>query len=234
MAQADPIDIGAAFKFATSDPDWWKKMLVAGLVILIPLIGLVAMLGWMREIFFRVREGKEGLPSMDLGRHMGEGWTPLVAVLNLSLLAIPILFPMLCAGGFIAVGQETGNESLSSLGLIFMMISQGIVMLLSLGMNFIAPEVWRRGFHGELGPLFSFGSSLRTIREHAMPCLLVFVGFLAANLVASVGVFACYIGVFLTMPLAYVVQAHLLAQWDAIVTGHTPTPEEEWELAQKA
>ncbi|MCP4805929.1 MAG: DUF4013 domain-containing protein [Proteobacteria bacterium] len=233
MAQSDPIDIGAAFKYATSDPDWMKKMFVAGLFLLIPIIGLVAMLGWMREIFFRVRENKPGLPDIQFGRHIEQGWAPLVAVLNTALPTVPMVLPAFAAMGLVVVGQETGDEALANLGVTLMVGTQGLIMLMSVALNLVIPEFWRRGFHGELGPIFSFGSSLRAIRANFVPALIVFLGFLAANLASSIGIFFCYVGIFLTLPFAYVVQAHLIAQWDALLSGDIPAPEEEWELAQK-
>ena len=233
MAQPDPIDIGAAFTYATSDPNWWKKMLVAGLCMFVPLLGWVVLFGWMRDIFLRVREGRSGLPDIHFMNHMSLGWAPLVAILNSALISVPMVLPALCGAGLMVTGAETDNPGLESLGVVAMAMAQLFIFVGSLALNFLMVELWRRGFHGEMGPALSFGSSLRHIKNHFVPCLMVFVGFIAANLVGVLGIALCYLGMFLTLPFAYVVQAHLIAQWDALVSGAQPPTDEEWVLATK-
>lgn len=237
MANKDPIDIGAAFSYATSDPDWMSKMAIAGLHMLIPIVGIVALFGWTRDIFLRVRAGEEGLPKMELGKHMELGWAPIVAILNISLLALVIVVPIMGSAVLLIAAEETGSEALEVLAVLAMLLSQVFTMIFALGINFLAPEIWRRGFHGEMGPLFSFGQSWRNVKGNLMPCFLVVVGFFVAQMAGSVGVMLCYVGMFLTLPFSYVVMAHLVAQWDALVNpeGAPEKPDDdEWEVAQKA
>ncbi|HJN74831.1 MAG TPA: DUF4013 domain-containing protein [Myxococcota bacterium] len=235
MATADPIDIGAAFSYATSDPDWMKKTAIAGLHMLIPLIGVIALFGWTRDIFWRVRRGEAGIPDMQFGRHLDQGWAPFIALMNVAVFVFVLLLPMMCAGGLIGVAQEVDAEWMEVLATLLMLATQLLVMAFALGVNFVIPELWRRGFHGEMGPIFSFGKSLRIVKDNALSCLLVIVGFFVAQIVGSIGVMACYIGMFLTIPFSYVVMAHLVAQWDALVNPDwKPEVEEEWELASKA
>jgi uncharacterized membrane protein len=40
------MDFGRAFSFVFEDPDWLKKVAIAGLVMLIPVIGQLVVLGW--------------------------------------------------------------------------------------------------------------------------------------------------------------------------------------------
>jgi len=237
MAQTkDPIDIGAAFTYATSDPDWMKKVVIAGLHMFVPLLGVVALFGWTREIFFRVKRGEEGLPDIQFGKHLSEGWAPIVALMSLSLLIFVLMIPMLCGGVFMAAAEETGSDAARFVGTLVMLLSQLLMMVGVLAINVLAPEFWRRGFHGEMGPVFSIGKSLRNIKDHAIPCLLVIVGFFVAQMVGSIGVMACYVGMFLTLPFSYVVMAHLVAQWDILVSGEEPpgAEDDDWQLAPKA
>lgn len=47
------MDFGSSFSFVFKDPDWVKKLLIMGLVTLIPVLGQLVLMGWMAEVLRR-------------------------------------------------------------------------------------------------------------------------------------------------------------------------------------
>ena len=48
------MDFGLAFSFPFQDKNWLQKILIAGLIMLIPIVGWFAVIGWALEITRRV------------------------------------------------------------------------------------------------------------------------------------------------------------------------------------
>src|SRR5260370_11393218 len=61
-----------AFIWPTRDPAWLTKLLVIGLILLIPIVGLINGLGWMLATMDGLRAGGERLAPANL-RHIGRG-----------------------------------------------------------------------------------------------------------------------------------------------------------------
>ena len=92
-----------------------------------------------------------------------------------------------------------------------------VAMVVIMGLQILIPEIQRRGYNGEMGPLFSPGASIRAVKSNPKAYFMTLIGLFVANFLGSLGAFACYIGMFLTLPFGHAMAAHILAQWDAIV-----------------
>jgi hypothetical protein len=219
-------DIGVALKVPFEDPQWFKKGLLVGLVSLIPLVGQLAMFGWAREVYDRGRLGQPGLPDLDLGRHMGYGAAPMLAMLNLALPMLAMVMVMMGVGlGSVALSEALGisNDAQSALtGLVFL-VGQGMFMLSLFGLQVLVPELLRRGYNGEAAPLLRPGPTVAAVTARPGDYILVLLGLLVANVIGSLGAFACYLGIFVTMPLGLASSANLLAQWDRQIRGGPTT-----------
>jgi len=55
--------VGDAFGFAFRDPKWVQKILIQGLILIIPIIGLIALAGWMLMTFDNIRAGRQELAT---------------------------------------------------------------------------------------------------------------------------------------------------------------------------
>ena len=53
------MDIGRSFSYILEDEDWWKKVLIGGLLTLIPIIGPFYGLGYLLEAIKNVISGRE-------------------------------------------------------------------------------------------------------------------------------------------------------------------------------
>ncbi len=219
------IDIGAAFAATRADPDWLKKSLIMGAVaVFLPVIGILVALGWTRQIFERVQQGDSSLPDLDFGAQLKLGIAPLLSVLNAAIVMIPLVLLMQGAALVIFVGGGALTGIDETLGMIAMVVGGLVVMALwlvamvvGLMINLITPELMRRGHHGENFPLFSPRASIAAVRGNVKTYVMTVVGLFVANLLSGAGVLACYLGMFLTIPMAMVMSANLLAQWDMVV-----------------
>ena len=89
------MNFGRPFSFAFEDPDWLKKIALAALVTLIPVVGQFFIMGWGLEITRRVIKGEPTLlPDLDFGKNLGTGFKAWVISLVYSIpfmvMAIPI------------------------------------------------------------------------------------------------------------------------------------------------
>ena len=225
LPQATPqVDLGAAFRGLTADPDWLKKYAVAGIVLLIPVLGAVIWFGWLRRVYDQAVQGQfETLPAMDLGKDLSYGVTPVLAVMNLVVpmllvmgMAIGAMVALVMVGGAIDQGADGSGIGgvLTGLGMVVVYPLMFLVIILA---NLVTPELWRRGFNGETTPLLTPMPSVRAVSRRFSAYVMVLVGMFIANVVGSMGFVVCYVGVFLTMPMGMVIAMRLLAQWNAVV-----------------
>ncbi|MCB9796494.1 MAG: DUF4013 domain-containing protein [Alphaproteobacteria bacterium] len=224
LAHRTVVDIGEAFGFVFKDPDWIMRCLVMGLVaLLIPIVGMLMLIGWEARIFERVRQGgAPQLPEIDLGGDLGRGVAPFVALLTTTL-----PFTLLMMGGMFVImvpfiALSGGGEPDGAMGLVFGLLMMGVyggMMVFSLALQVLMPEIYRRGFLGDMVPLLRFRESWADIRDNVGPFLVTFLGWFIAGFVASMGMFACFVGILVTLPMSIAIQGHLAAQWDQVARG---------------
>lgn len=217
------MDFKRALELVTRDPDWMKKCFMAGIVILVPIAGIIALFGWQRRIFEGVRQGQETLPDPSFGEDLKYGVDPFIALLNplpFFFLAAALLFgipaALMMIGG--AIGGDAGS-ALAMVGSLTQLVAMLFWFLMIVGLNLVLPEMLRRGFRGERFPLFSPRVSIAAIRGNITPYVMLILSSLAANFVGGLGVYACCVGVFLTQSAASAFYTHMLAQWDEKVGG---------------
>jgi len=79
--------VGEAFVWPFRDPQWVSKVLVMGLILLIPIVGGINGMGWMLAALRRLRAGDERLPSANFD-HLGTGLRLFAVFLAYYLLVI--------------------------------------------------------------------------------------------------------------------------------------------------
>ena len=53
------MDIGRSFTYVLDDDEWWKKVLLGGLLSLIPIVGPLYAIGYVLEVISNVIGGRE-------------------------------------------------------------------------------------------------------------------------------------------------------------------------------
>jgi len=195
-----------------------------GLVLLIPIAGFLALFGWSRKIYERAQAGERSLPDLDIGTEVSHGIPPLVAMLNTLIITLPMVFLMWAMIAVVGIGGgaigSLGDEAAGIAGILMIVVMLGVQLMFMVGIFVVQafiPEIQRRGYNGEMGPLFSPKASIVAIKGNPKAYLMTFLGLFVANFIGSIGAFACYVGMFVTLPFGHAMSAHILAQWDAIV-----------------
>lgn len=211
------IDISGAFSFVFRDSDWWRAAIPVGLCIFIPLVGPIVHLGWRRKMFHHIRAGGEGLIPLDFGEDLRAGIDPFLAIFTggLALMALGLLvyLPGVCLG---VLGAVLEVEPLVGIGMAVGVMGHFAFILMALPGNALLIDFRRRGYHGERVPVLSPRESIRRIKTHFVPFVLLIVTTAIGSFIGVLGFYAACIGGFVTMPAGHAVGAHALAQWDKL------------------
>jgi len=206
------MEFGKAFTFAFEDKDWLKKVGIAGLVMLIPIIGQLTVAGWALEITRRVAQrDPETLPDWGaFGEYLVKGLKLFVISL---VYALPIILISLCANLPLMFVQDSGDETMLTLISVVSVCVSCVVSLLGIALGFILPAALAKfAVTGEIGAAFRFKEVFDLVRAAPVAYLLVLLGSIVAGLIAGLGVILCVIGVIFTGALAYAIQGHLWGQ----------------------
>ena len=232
------MDLGRAFNFVFDDPEWVKKILVGGLILLagfvIPILPGLVLYGYALEVSRRVYQGRsDALPEWDdIGGYFVRGF--LLSVAILIWLIPPILF-ISCVAGAVAVAASVSNEDVIA-------VFSGLVLFGLLGAMFLLLLLWTVAFlpiiaaryavEERFGAMFEFGEIMGEVRRAgAGPLLILLLTFVVAGFVGQLGFVLCFVGVVFTSFYSYLVIAHGTGQvyrratgMDALATADgTPT-----------
>jgi len=206
------MEFGKAFTFAFEDKDWLKKLGIAGLVMLIPLIGQITVAGWAVEITRRViQRDPETLPDWGaFGDYLVKGLKLFVISL---VYALPIILISVCAYSPFMFLQNSSDDTVLTLISVISICISCVVALLAIVLGFVLPAALAKfAATGDIGSAFRFSEVFALVRAAPSAYLLVLLGSIIAGLIASLGVILCIIGVIFTQALAFAIQGHLWGQ----------------------
>lgn len=206
------MDFGKAFSFVFDDEEWIQKILVGGLISLIPVVGQFVVVGWGFEVTKRVIEGSpEPLPDWsEFGEYLVNGF--LVAVVGF-VYSLPLILISGCSFSvfpFLGNGSEDAVAAFVSIVAVCISCFSGLYGIL---LGLVLPAaVGNYAAEGEFGAAFRFGKVFKLVRNNVGPYVIVLLGSLLSGLVASLGTIACVIGVLFTSAYALLVNGHLTGQ----------------------
>jgi hypothetical protein len=207
------MDIGRSFSYITEDEDWWKQVLIGGLLTLIPVVGPFYAMGYMVQVVKNVIEGREvPLPDAleDFGDKLLKG---LIIWVVMVIYALPLIIIATCSGlglGILSDAMRDPNAS-DTVGSIWGACVGCFGLLYGILLGLIAPFAYGRyADTGELGEALKLGQIWDMLQKNIGPAFVVLVVTIVAGLLASVaGVILCLIGTFATSFFANLVIAHL-------------------------
>jgi len=203
------MDIGSSFTYMFEDEDWIKKILIGGLVALIPIVNFAA-IGYLVQIIRNVRDGQTlPLPEWDqFGRYFMDGlWVFLI----LLVWSLPIIFLACLQGVGGAVLAE--NEDLMAAYGILSACFGCLMALWGIVVGIASPAIMIR--YAEVGEFmagFRFGEVFSLIRANIGSYLIVVLLIWLAGFIASFGVILCVVGVIFTQFWSYLVSGNLMGQ----------------------
>ena len=214
------MDIGKSFGFVFEDKKWIEKVLIGGILMLIPILGPILMLGYAVELVRNVRNYQVNpLPAWDnWGEKISDGLKLFIIYLLWSLpliiLSFLLMIPLMLTGD-----SDTGSAIASIFSLCFgcfTFIYAVVVWLATPGITIKYAET------GEFSDGLKFGEILNFTKEHLGQIFVVIVvSWLVYMLAGLFGTLLCLIGLVFTMFWASLVQYHMIAQ-----IGLEPEPPE--------
>jgi hypothetical protein len=207
------MDFGKAFTYVFEDPDWVKKVLLAAVFSLIPIVGTFVAMGWGMEAGQRViRQDPQALPEVDFGKHLGQGFRVFLIYLVYSLPLLLFYIPIIL---ITALGGQGDSSSTTMNGLIVVisLCCGGLMLLYALVLMVTLPAAMGNYLAtDQVGAAFRFKEVIGLLRASPGAYLITLLGGLLTGTIASLGSIACVIGVVVTSAYAAAVMGHLIGQ----------------------
>lgn len=204
------MNYSRAFTYVFEDKNWLSKLLIAGLISLIPIIGQFYLLGWMVEIIRRVRAQRTDiLPTTHFSYFLTLGLKAFVVCLIYSI-------PLILVTS--AITLIRGNSSYEGNSVTIVVTSYGFFgSLISLLIHIAVAFLSTYGFiklaeTDQIKPCLDFKDAYNTIKENLSAFIIVELLSVVASIISSAGMILCFIGIILTMPYGTAISGHLLGQ----------------------
>jgi hypothetical protein len=189
------MDIGRSFTYMFEDQDWLKKILIGGVVNLIPIVNF-ANTGYFIEAIKNTTEGQE---------------LPLAGIAGF-IYALPImLFMGIVFGLTAAIAGSLDNDAAETVATICPLLGNCVVLVYMILFTLIFPAAMiQYALTGQLGAFFRFGDIMAFVKANIGGYIIALLVALVAGLIAGmVGGIACGIGILFTGMWAYLVSANL-------------------------
>jgi hypothetical protein len=215
--------VGDAFSFQFKDPGWVGKVVVQSLILIIPIVGLIALAGWMLMTFDNLRAGRQELAPA--GFHLSRGISLFGAWFIYSfVLSLPGL--VLSWGSTMSTFSNLSNSTYTSHPYAFSTVNASGSFLSLVGdlfLDFLLPSLivmtYHYGFSGGMDVPRVWRLATSNVTNSIIGGLLFFV----AGLIGGLGLIACCIGVFFTAAYSASVMVGV-ASWFERAQAVPPTP----------
>lgn len=207
------MDLGRAFSYVFDDEQWLTVILLGGLLLIVPIFGQIALLGFMLAAARNVMQGTPNpLPRWD---NLGDKFMQGLYVLGIQIvyalpIAIPVILLACVATGLGAAGGEdaaAGFIGLLVLCLMPILIIVGLVLQI-LGFAATVRYLQTNSFSSAL----QFSEVVRMVRSDIGGWGVFWLLYFLCSLVASAGSIAFGVGALFTTVYSQAVFGHLLGQ----------------------
>jgi hypothetical protein len=205
------MDFGKSFSYVFKDPDWIKKVLIAALISLIPLVGQIYLLGWALGVTQRIIRGQQDtLPEIEFGEALGRGFKSFVIALVYSIPTILLALPIVLTS---VLGENMDPDMYNTVVLLLSLCCGGLILIYSLIIAVLIPAA-----HGNflaanrLGAAFNIGQVFGLVKAAPGPYLMILLGILIVGLITPLGLIACIVGVLVTSVYGTLIISHMYGQ----------------------
>ncbi len=205
------MDFAKPFTFVFEDQKWLEKIALVAIVSLIPIVGVLVLLGWGLEITRRViRDEHPLLPELDFGKHLGDGFKGFVIGL---VYAVPMIVLAILSTVFGIALDNTYSDFASAILVLLMVCVVLLIALYGLALNLLAPAAYARfAATGEMSAAFQFGEVWRTVTGNLGGYVIVLLATILCGFIAGLGSIACVVGVIFTYTYAAAALYHFYGQ----------------------
>jgi len=207
--------VADAFVWPFRDPEWVNKILIMGLILLIPIVGGINGLGWMLATLDRLRAGEEKLPPANFD-YLGRGFQLFVVYLvyyvGLGFITAVLYVPAILI--LAQQGHDMSNTFLVALGIALLLLGAGVLTLASLALTFAMPSIVLAVSRGGIAGGLRVDMVVRTARRSLVNTLIAGLMLIAVHFVASLGLMICVIGVLFTNAYGLAMQAWIVRSFE--------------------
>ena len=208
-----------------------SKVLLMGLISLIPFLGALQLIGWMLTALDNLRAGRLHLPPADF-RYATRGVWVFLAGLIYGLATAVVLYGAFFVVFFTTVAMTPHGNTDGSTSVVFplaffsiMFGSLGLITALSLVLFIFVPvlvlSIDRYGFEGA----FRFGDFINAFRLSSRETLIAGGLTFVSYFISGMGTYLCYVGVLFTIPYSMAMLAGVLRWYEVnAMPGAVPTP----------
>ena len=207
--------IADAFVWPFRDPQWVSKVLLMGLILIIPIAGPITGLGWMLATVDRLRAGEDSLPPANFD-HIGRGAGLFVVFLGYYLVAAAVTSVIYVPAVVILAsqGNDAPNPALIGVGVALSLASYGFLTLASLVILFATPAIVLAYDRGGIARGLGVKSVARAVSASPTNTLIAGLMLIAAGVVGGLGIVVCFVGVYFTQAYALAMQAWIIHSFE--------------------
>jgi hypothetical protein len=215
-----------AFGWSMRDPRWISKVVLMGLIYLIPIVGQIVLLGWTLAALDNLRAGRYELPEAGFS-YIGRGFSLWLVELVYGLgLALVFLVVLLVGGGLTAAGNSSGGSAaISALGGLIVGVGYLAALAIAVCLALLRPVIILRTDLGGIGGGLNVAEVIADARRLLGPTLLAGLLTYVALLIAGAGVILCGIGIILTVAYGYSVVAGVVRYYEQQLSGQGAAPQ---------
>lgn len=202
------MDLGAVLGRPFKDSNWLTTCAKAGVLILIPLVGGIALGGWTKRVAAAYLRGEDQLPDpfVDIGGDIRRGFSQFL----MTLVVFSPVILLMCTGVLTGIVMDEGG-----LGAIVILLAYAVGGIAALVMQVLFPAIMcahlRTGDIWVLPELFR--TDFRRILSAPVDYLMLLVVVWIAGMVGGIGTVACYVGLLVTFPLSLVMSMAAYVSW---------------------
>ena len=204
------MDVGKAFSFVFEDENWIVKLLIGGVLSLIPFVGVILLYGYGLELMQNVIQSRPR-PLPDWDDWEGKLVKGIMYIVIGLVYALPIIVLSVCFGLLLAaLGAAEAEGAVNLVGSLGGLCFGGLAFLYGILMTLALPPAYGRYLEtGELGAAFRFGQVFALVRNNIGGWLIALVLTWLAGLIAGFGLILCLVGVLFTAFWANLVMMYL-------------------------
>jgi hypothetical protein len=214
------MDIGKSFTYVFEDKNWIMKVLIGGIVLLIPIVNF-AVYGYMLTTLKNVADGQPSpLPEWsDFGAHFMKG---LYAAIGVIVYLLPGILVICCAQALTigvtatagaAGGRDAGGAAASIVGFLGLCLSCiAYLYIFVAALTLYAPLTRFAMSANQLSLFWDFRGNLAFIQKNLTNYIIALLIAWVASFVAGFGIILCIVGVLFTSFWGTLVAANVFGQ----------------------
>ena len=203
-------ELSDSIAWPSRDPEWVRKVLLTGLILIIPVVGQLVLVGWMLAALDNLRADRPVLPAAGFS-YIGRG-VNLFVVYLLYGAALLVVFGVLFGAGVSLT--LSGSSAASLVGVVLILLGYAILLVAGLALSLCTPAIVVATERGGIAGGLNVAAVIQLIRLDVEESLRAGLFALVASLIGSVGAVACLIGQLFTTPYGYAVLAGVVNHFE--------------------